>query len=186
MKPASNQHRAKGSFWRRAWSTLFLLPAWFAPHKCLRVVFHRLRGVEIGHNVEIGYYCIIGHVHPSRIHIADHAVITANSVILEHDNSYYYTHGQDVAVGDVYIGDHAFIGIGAVVMPGVFIGSHAVVGALSFVKSNVPAYSVVAGQPARVVKRFPGSAPPLEGHAVFATRHPRPSTSQVVASGGRE
>jgi acetyltransferase-like isoleucine patch superfamily enzyme len=154
-----NKLFAKGNPWERIRSTIFLLPAWFAPHKSLRAFFHRLRGVDIGRNVEIGYYCIIGNVHPSRIHIGDHAIITANSVILEHDNSYYYTYGHDVKFGDVHIGEQAFLGIGTVVMPGVNIGSHAIVGALSFVKSDVPSYSVVAGQPAKVVKRFPEDIP---------------------------
>jgi len=149
-----NHYKAKGSVWWRMRSTFFLLPAWFAPHKSLRAFFHWLRGVDVGRNVEIGYYCIIGPVHPFRIHIGDNSVIAANSVILEHDNSYYYTHGQEVRFGDVYIGERAFVGIGAIIMPGVTIGSHAIVGALSLVKSNVPSYSVVAGQPARVIKRF--------------------------------
>lgn len=154
-----NHLKAKGYFWNRMRSTVFLLPAWFAPHKSLRVFFHRLRGVHIGRHVEIGYYCIIGNVHPSRVHIGNSAVITANSVILEHDNSYYYTCGRDVKFGDVYIGDRAFVGIGAIVMPGVSIGTCAIVGALSVVKCDVPAYSVVAGQPAKVIKQVPESVP---------------------------
>ena len=161
-----NRFLAKGRLWRRIRSTLFLLPAWFAPHKSLRVLFHRLRGVRIGQRVEIGYYCIIGNVHPSCIHIADEAIITANSVILEHDNSYYYTHGYDVRFGEVHIGARAFVGIGTVILPGVTIGSHAIVGALSLVTSDVPPYTVVAGQPARIIKRIlpqpsAGAAPPL-------------------------
>lgn len=158
MNTDLNHFMAKGHFLSRLRSTVFLLPAWFAPHKSLRCFFHRLRGVEIGRNVEIGYYCIIGNVHPNRIHIDNNAVITANSVILEHDNSYHYTHGGDVRFGDVFVEKGAFIGIGTVVLPGVTIGSHAIVGALSLVKSNVPPYSVVAGQPARVIKQYPVSA----------------------------
>ena len=148
----NEKHLAKGKFWKRIRSILFLLPAWFSPHKSLRVLFHRLRGVDIGRNVEIGYYCIIGNVNPQMIHIEDNAVITANCVILEHDNSFYYTFGGKVTFGDVYIRKHSFIGIGSVIMPGVEIGEHSIVGAMSFVKNTVPAYSVVAGQPARLLK----------------------------------
>lgn len=150
----NNEQRdlAKGSVARRVRSVLFLLPAWFAPHKALRVLFHRLRGVSIGRNVEIGYYCIIGNVHPQRIHIEENAVITANCVILEHDNSFYYTGEGDVIVGDVYIRKNSFVGIGSVIMPGVEIGEHSIVGALSFVKESVPSYHIVAGQPARLIR----------------------------------
>jgi len=153
MNNDKNHFKAKGHFWHRLRSTIFLLPAWFAPHKALRVFFHRLRGVDIGENVEIGYFCIIGHVHPNMIHIGDHAVIAAKATILEHDNTYYYTLGQDVAFGEVYIRQNAFLGIGTVVLPGVEIGSHAVVGALSLVTTNVPDYCLAAGIPARLIKK---------------------------------
>jgi acetyltransferase-like isoleucine patch superfamily enzyme len=153
MKPV-RQALAKGSFWTRLRATLFVVPASIAPHKRLRTFFHRLRGVDIGRNVEIGYGCLLGGVNPSRIHLADNVVITARTVILDHDNAYYYTFDGDVICGDVYIREGSFIGIGCVVYPGVEIGPRAVVGALSFVKSNVPALCVAAGQPARVIKEM--------------------------------
>jgi acetyltransferase-like isoleucine patch superfamily enzyme len=148
------QAMAEGSFWTRLRATLFVVPASIAPHKRLRTFFHRLRGVDIGRNVEIGYGCLLGGVNPSRIHLADNVVITARTVILDHDNAYYYTFDGDVVCGDVYIREGSFIGIGCVVYPGVEIGPRAVVGALSFVKSNIPPLCVAAGQPARVVKEM--------------------------------
>ncbi len=154
MSDKENRIRAKGHFWHRVRSTAFLLPAWFAPHKTLRVFFHRLRGVKIGRNVEIGYFCIIGHVHPYMIHIDDDVVVTAKTTILEHDNTYYYTLGRDVVFGEVYIRRRAFLGIGTVVLPGVEIGSNAIVGALSLVAANIPSYSLAAGAPAVVLRRF--------------------------------
>lgn len=146
---------AKGTFWARVRSTLFLLPAWFAPHKTLRVFFHRLRGVDIGKKVEIGYFCIIGHVHPHMIHIGDNAVITAKAVILEHDNSYFYAYGKDVKFNEVQIGERAFIGIGSIIMPGTKIGKHSIIGAMSLVKDDIADYCVAVGIPARVLKTLP-------------------------------
>ena len=155
----TNAHfQAKGNIWRRVFSVLFLIPAWFAPHKSLRVFFHRLRGVRIGRGVEIGYFCIIGNVHPNLVTICDHAVVTARVTILEHDNAYYYTVGGAVRFGPVCVGDHAFIGIGSVIMPGVEIGSHSIVGALSLVSSNVPDRCVYAGVPARLIKTLSAGA----------------------------
>ena len=154
MSDNKNLYQAKGRFLCRLRSTVFLLPAWFAPHKMLRVFFHRLRGVKVGKNVEIGYFCIIGHVHPYMIHIDDGAVVTARTTILEHDNTYYYTLGRDVVFGEVYIRRKAFLGIGTVVLPGVEIGSHAIVGALSLVATDVPSYSLAAGTPAVVLRRL--------------------------------
>ncbi|NMC62404.1 MAG: acyltransferase [SAR324 cluster bacterium] len=145
---------SRGKLIKRIRSIIFLLPAWFAPHKSLRVFFHRLRGVRIGKGVEIGYYCLIGNVHPYNIHIEDYAVITANCVLLDHDNALHYTFGGDVIYGKIRIGPSAFIGIASVIMPGVKIGEKAIVAPQSFVKYDVPAFTLVAGQPAKVIKSY--------------------------------
>jgi acetyltransferase-like isoleucine patch superfamily enzyme len=52
----------------------------------------------------------------------------------------------------VRIGDDAWVGFGAVILKGVEIGRGAVVAAGSVVASDVPEGTVVAGNPARVVK----------------------------------
>ena len=53
--------------------------------------------------------------------------------------------------GPVEIGDYTFIGSSSLVMPGVRIGKGCVVGAGSLVNKSVPDYSVVAGNPARLI-----------------------------------
>jgi acetyltransferase-like isoleucine patch superfamily enzyme len=53
----------------------------------------------------------------------------------------------------VRIGDHVFVGAGAVVTMGVRIGDHSVVAAGAVVTRDVPAYTVVAGVPARPTAR---------------------------------
>ncbi len=54
---------------------------------------------------------------------------------------------------DTVIGHDVWIGMEAMVMPGVRIGHGAVVGARAVVGSDVPDYAVVAGNPARVIRR---------------------------------
>ena len=54
--------------------------------------------------------------------------------------------------GDTVIGNDVWIGMEAVVMPGVRIGNGAIVAARAVVSRDVPDYAVVAGNPARVVK----------------------------------
>ena len=57
--------------------------------------------------------------------------------------------------GDTVIGNDVWIGQNAVILPGVHVGDGAIVGANSVVGSDVAAYSVVAGNPARELrKRF--------------------------------
>lgn len=53
--------------------------------------------------------------------------------------------------GEVSIGDRAFLGYRAMVLPGVTVGEGAVVGASAVVTRNVDPYAIVAGNPARVI-----------------------------------
>ncbi len=58
--------------------------------------------------------------------------------------------------GDTVVGNDVWIGYDALVMPGVKIGDGAIVAARSVVVKDVPAYAVVGGNPAQVLKsRFP-------------------------------
>lgn len=52
----------------------------------------------------------------------------------------------------VHIGNNVWVGFEACILPGVTIGDGAVVGARSVVTENVAPYTVVAGNPARVVR----------------------------------
>ena len=148
-KPLNAGYMARGKFFKRIRSVVFLLPAWFAPSSCLRVFFHRLRGVKIGKKVEIGYFCIIGNVHPNLITIEDGGVVTAGVVLLEHDNAHYYTRGGRVKFGPVIIKKNAFIGLHAVILPNITVGERSIVGANSLVVRDVPPNTVVGGVPAK-------------------------------------
>lgn len=53
----------------------------------------------------------------------------------------------------VRIGDHVFIGAGAIINMGVTIGDHSVVAAGALVTGDVPPYTVVSGVPARATAR---------------------------------
>jgi len=55
---------------------------------------------------------------------------------------------------DIIIDDEVWIGANAVVTAGVHIGKHSVVAAGSIVTKNVPAYSIVGGNPARLLKQY--------------------------------
>ena len=61
--------------------------------------------------------------------------------------------------GDIVIGHDVWVGYGAIILSGVKIGDGAVVGAGAVVSHDVPAYAVVAGNPAKIVKyRFESSS----------------------------
>lgn len=52
----------------------------------------------------------------------------------------------------VWIGDDVWIGTRAIILPGVRIGDHAIIGAGAVVAKDVPAWAIVAGNPARVIR----------------------------------
>ena len=56
--------------------------------------------------------------------------------------------------GPVHIGRNCFLGFRVSIMPGVTLGEHCVVGANSVVTRSFPAYSMVAGMPAKLIKVF--------------------------------
>lgn len=55
--------------------------------------------------------------------------------------------------GDTIIGNDVWIGMDATIMPGVSVGNGAIIGAKSVVTHDVPPYTIVAGNPARVIKQ---------------------------------
>ena len=54
----------------------------------------------------------------------------------------------------VEIGDNVWIGSGSVILPGVCIGAGSIIGAGAVVTKDVPERSIVAGVPARIIRRL--------------------------------
>ncbi|MBI2725917.1 MAG: acyltransferase [Polaromonas sp.] len=112
--------------------------------------------IVIGDNVSIGFGCTLSCV--NRL-VIGHDVTIGDNVYLA-DSHHDYSNpalgvlSQPLLTGEVVIGQGAWIGYGAFVAGNVSVGEHAVVGANSVVTRSVPAYTVVAGVPARPVKRF--------------------------------
>ena len=110
--------------------------------------------VVIGERVRIG----IGSVLIGPVTVGDDAML-AQHVVCSGLNHEYRDHrkaisDQPVLTDPITIGAEAWIGANAVITAGVTVGQHAVVAAGSVVTRDVPAFTVVAGNPARVVKRF--------------------------------
>lgn len=63
-----------------------------------------------------------------------------------------------VAARPVRIGRNVWIGFGVCVLPGVTIGEGSIVGARSVVVDDVPPYSVIAGNPARLIRTLDGAS----------------------------
>ena len=59
-----------------------------------------------------------------------------------------------IQTGPVSIGDHSWIGANSIIMPNVTLGEFCVVAANSFVTSNFEPYSVVGGNPAKIIRKL--------------------------------
>lgn len=113
--------------------------------------------IRLGDDVYIGGF--------SQIHAMFPLEIGDGCVLSEHVYISDIAHGLDPRAGlimqqpleskgPVRIGRHVFIGLGASVLPGVTLGDHCIVGTRSVVTRSFPAYSMVAGAPARLIKVF--------------------------------
>jgi len=141
------------SRFKRLIRNILQLPAWFLPWKGLRRIFHRMKGVNIGKRVEIGYMVLIDNRRPELIVIEDDVTITTMCVVISHDLSRKYNEGKEI-VGKVHIRKGAFIGMNTVIMPGVTIGEGAVVAAGSVVTKDVEPKTVYGGVPAKKIRDY--------------------------------
>lgn len=144
--------------WNYFWRNWLLgnLARW-APRGVILPI-HRWRGVKMGKDVFIDPTAIIETAFPENITIGNDVRITAGCVIMSHIKAPHYlreTGLVPVVLKPVVLEDHCFIGVNSVIMPGVTIGKASVVTSGSVVVTNVPAYSMVQGNPAKVIKQFP-------------------------------
>lgn len=112
--------------------------------------------LQIGKNVHVtrGLVCQCA---GSTI-ISDDVLIASDVFIVD------FNHGKnplslnyldnDLDVKDVKIGKGVWIGNSVIILPGVEIGEKAIVAGGAIVTHNVPSYSIVAGNPAKVIKKF--------------------------------
>ncbi|BDX20534.1 hypothetical protein MFKK_33440 [Halopseudomonas aestusnigri] len=122
------------------------------------VVLKNLNEVVLGSNVSIHEFCYIdgagGLVVGDNVSIAHGcSIITFNHTVGDADVPIKYA---PVSYSNVVIESDVWLGCGVRVMPGVRIGSRSIVAAGSVVTSNVPPGSVVAGVPARIIKKLVG------------------------------
>ncbi|WP_143884411.1 acyltransferase [Chryseobacterium binzhouense] len=61
---------------------------------------------------------------------------------------------QQNIISKTHIGENCFIGYGAVIQPGTILGNHCVVGSNAVLRGNFPDYCVIAGSPAKIIKRY--------------------------------
>jgi len=136
--------------------------------KCVNIEagasFGRGNTVWLGDYSDLGIDCKIH----GEVHIGDHSFMGPEVVIYTWNHVFDRT---DIPIMDqgcspinpVWIGNDVWIGTRVIILQGVHIGDHCVIGAGSVVAKDVPAWSVVAGNPARILRQRILSGHPLSG-----------------------
>jgi acetyltransferase-like isoleucine patch superfamily enzyme len=112
--------------------------------------------IKIGKNCVIGpYNVIMGH---GGTVIGNHVILAPRVSILPVNHNYddraHPVRDQGITATGIIIEDDVWVGAHAIILDGVRIGRGSVVGAGSVVTRDVPAYSLVAGTPAKVVRTW--------------------------------
>ena len=126
----------------------------------LRFWKFRLMGYDIHPAASLERGLNLDRINAKGIHIGADTIITSNVTILSHylraytfiDKSGNKRTDYTGEKCDTYVGHSCVIGVGATIMGGVKIGNYCVVGAGAVVTKDVPNNTIVAGNPARVIK----------------------------------
>lgn len=128
--------------------------------------------IEIGENCSIGKDCFLSAI--NKIIVGNNVAITARTLVLDNVHGNFreknYTFNNHPSIPDVFlqnvktrelhsdgpiiIEDNVHIGENCVILSGVTIGHNSVISANSVVTKNIPPYSIVAGNPARILVSF--------------------------------
>lgn len=115
-------------------------------------------GVAIGEHVHVAAHCFLAGA--ARIELGDFSGISGRTSIYSSTDDFSGLSLTGPTVPDelrrvdsrpVRVGRHVIVGAGTVILPGVTLGDGAAVGAMSLVRRNVAPFTIVAGNPARVV-----------------------------------
>lgn len=126
--------------------------SFFCPLNNIRIKFHKWRGVSIGNNVYIGMQCSIDNAYPEYVYIEDNVSLAGECTVVAHSNP--YQHFQNITsakASPVIIKKGSWICVRAIILPGVTIGENSIISAGAVVDSNVPPFSIAAGNPAKIV-----------------------------------
>lgn len=113
--------------------------------------------VEIDDNTWIGKNSSIAAIY--GVSIGKNVLFAGNVHITDHSHGYELpdvpiTKQKLISKGPVVIEDQCWLGFNCEILSGVHIGRHSIVAARAVVTKDVPAYSIVAGNPAKIIKQY--------------------------------
>jgi acetyltransferase-like isoleucine patch superfamily enzyme len=108
-------------------------------------ILTKVYGMDISPRARISYGAKLDKTYPQGIHIKADSYVASGAIVFSHDFSRNLKK-------NTFIGERVFIGANAIIMPGITIGDESIVGSGAVVTKNVGANTVVAGNPAKVIK----------------------------------
>ncbi|MBC7744356.1 MAG: acyltransferase [Flavobacterium sp.] len=121
----------------------------------INIMFYGNGQIDCGPNSYIGDYSTIQAYDNCKVVIGKRSQISHNvriytcSDVADQDFS---KEERAIKMGDVIIGDYAWIGANVFINPGVIIGENSIVGANSVLTKNVEPWSIVGGVPAKLIR----------------------------------
>lgn len=116
------------------------------------VLVNHAEFVTVGKNVYVNHACSM--LALGKITIEDDVLIGPKANLLSEGHPLDPKTRKSMDVSPVVIKRNAWIGAGATILPGVTVGENSIVAAGAMVTKDVPANTVVAGVPAKVVKEL--------------------------------
>jgi acetyltransferase-like isoleucine patch superfamily enzyme len=108
-------------------------------------VYNRFWGMSVDPTARISLSAKLDRTYPKGVHIRARSYVAFGATILTHDR----TRG---IYKDTVIEENCFIGARSIVMPGVRVGHNSIVAAGAVVTKDVPPRSIVAGNPAQIIR----------------------------------
>ena len=117
----------------------------------IRIFLLKLRKYDVKYSTIIEGSVLLDKLYPRGIHIGANTLVAGGVTILSHDHCKRVGNNQPFLI-DTFIGKNCFIAVGAIILPGVKIGDEVIVGAGAVVTKDVPSNTVVAGNPAKIIR----------------------------------
>jgi len=111
---------------------------------------------KISNNVSIGQNIHV--ICSDSVQIGRNTTISSNVFISDTDHTYtevgQHIMDQKLKIKKTVIGSNCFLGVGSAIMPGTTLGNQCIVGAHSVVNGSFPDYSVIVGNPCKIIKTY--------------------------------